>query len=153
MKTKLLVLALLLSMSSVASAKVNWQGEVMVTALSGAGCAADAHLVGDNFLSAYLPQGLSNNGNTSYLSFVSRRSAWSMKFTSTANNAAYTWTRITGRGEWKNGAGTILTLTRTPSSVTTATQTLVINAQVSNWIGTANCTATIQGAFVQRVGP
>jgi hypothetical protein len=150
MKTKLLALAFVLALTSAASAKVNWQGEVMITALS-AGCDPAMDLVGDSYLSTYLPQNLSDNGVNSWLAFFNRRSGWSIKFTSTAVNSAFSSTRISGRGNVTTGNGLLVSFSRAPATVTETTGTVSINATLSNWQGTAGCTATMKGAYVRRV--
>ena len=151
MKSKLMALAFLVAMTSTASATVNWQGEIMVTTVS-AGCAASGDLVGDNYLANYFPQGLSNNGTISWLSFFNRRSGWVMRFTSTAAGAIYNGTRLTSRGPVTLANGQILSFTRTPAVITATTQTIAITAQISNWLGgNTGCTVTIQGAFTRRV--
>jgi hypothetical protein len=151
MKSRLLALAFVVAMTSAASAKVNWQGEVMVIAVSGAACAANKIAVADHYLSAYLPQNISDNGPASYISFVTRRSAFSARFTSTAAGSPYSATRVTGRGNFATSSGQILNAFSTPATVTLTTPTLVINAQISNWEGAVGCTATIRGAYVKRV--
>ena len=151
MKSKLLALTFLVVITGAASARENWQGEVMVRALAGASCAANNLSVGDHYLSNYLPQGVSDNGPNSYLSFHSRRSAFAIRFSSTAPDSAFVATRITGRGNFAASNGQLESFTRTPPTVTATTPTLVINAQISNWEGAPGCIATIRGAYVLRV--
>ena len=151
MKCKFLALTVLIAMTGAASAKENWQGEVMVRALAGASCAANNLQVGDHYLSNYLPQGVSDNGPNSFLSFHSRRSAFAIRFSSTAPNSVFAAIRITGRGNFVPSNGQLESFTRAPATITATTPTLVINAQISNWEGAPGCIATIRGAYVQRV--
>jgi hypothetical protein len=151
MKSNLLSLAFLAAMTTAASATVSWQGEVMVLSSTGASCAAAELVAGQHYFSAYLPQNLSNNGTSSGLTFLTRRSASAIRFTSMGPNATYTGTRINGRGGFAAANGLIVSMTRTPAVVTATTPTLVINATITNFDGTTGCTATIRGAYVQRI--
>ena len=151
MKSKFLALTFLVAMTGAATAKENWQGEVMVRVLTGAACAEENLQVGDNYLSNYLPEGIADNGPNSFLSFLTRRSAFAMRFASTEPNSPYAGIKLTGRGNFFPRNGLLVSFATTPANVTATTPTLVINARISNWEGVLGCTATIRGAYVLRV--
>jgi hypothetical protein len=158
MKSKILTLALLIATTSAASAagpdKINWQGEVMVTAVS-AGCASSGDVVGDHYLAMYQPKNggtITANSTSNFLTFMARRNAFSLKFPTLTAGVAYTAVVVSGRGHHNPGVtGTIASISTTPSLVAASTPTIVINAQINNWYNTPACTATITGAFVKRV--
>jgi hypothetical protein len=147
----------LFGFTSVAQAKVSWQGEVMVTAVSGAACAANKDAVGDNYLADFEPSGVTGNSANSFLSFLSRRSAFALKVagsikpTSPATTKAYTGVFVSGRGEFSTGpTGSFSGVTITPASIAATTDVVSIVATIANWQSDVGCTATIHGAFVLR---
>jgi hypothetical protein len=153
MKSKLLALAVLVAMTSAASAKTNWQGEAMVLEVSG--CEASGDKVGDSYLVMYQPKngaGISDNSTSNFLSFVQRWNATSLKFNSFAANVAYTGVQISGRGHHLTTAGNITSISTTPA-VNSTTQTFVMNAVIKNFYNTSGCTATIRASFVRRIDP
>ena len=141
----------LAALTSTAVAKVSWQGEVMVTAVSGAACAANGDAVGDQYLGLLLPKGL-GNGPNSFLTFLSRRNAFGMKVAGgLANGKAYSSVFISGRGEFGSSpAGKIQTITISPNPLTATTDVVSVVATITNWQTDVGCTATIHGAFVLR---
>jgi hypothetical protein len=153
MKSKLLAVAFLVAMTSAASARTNWQGEVMVTAVT-AQCAAGGDQVGDNYLATFQPENnatITDNSTSNFLSFFNRRAAFSIKFENLAAGAPYTAVQVSGRGNHFTGAGTVISISTAPAAVASSTQTLVINARIGNWFATPGCTATVRGAFVKRI--
>lgn len=78
MKTKLLTLAIVVGMTGVASAKVNWEGQIVVTAVTAA-CGTDTE-IGDHSIALYFPSDLADNGDFSFLAlYRGNRAGLSMK--------------------------------------------------------------------------
>jgi hypothetical protein len=152
MKSAVLALMALLAMSGIASARTNWQGEVMVLAVTG--CEAGGDNVGDSYVGLFQPENnatITDNSTSNFLSFVGRRNGTSLKFSSLTAGVAYTGVQISGRGHHTTTSGTIASISTAPATVSSTTPTLVINAKINNWFNTLGCTATIRGAFVKRV--
>ena len=140
--------------SSAVVARTNWQGEVMITAVTNPACASDGWAVGGHALSSLLPANVDNNGGSSFISFhINRRNAYSLKVTGAlAAGKAYTGIEITSAGSNLSFSGNIVQHTQTPApaNVTTATKFITVTGQIAGWAGTIGCTITYEGAFVRR---
>jgi hypothetical protein len=159
MKTSLAALALLVGLTGIASSKTNWEGKVVVIAVS-EDCAG-VESVGDHYTSAYQPANnatiLDNVDGQHYWSFIGQRNGFAIQFPTpiVGGSVQYQGFLISSRGHTTTDVGQLgaLSITDTggaPIAITPTTPTVFIDATVTDWVNTVDCTATLRGAFVKR---
>lgn len=134
-----------------ALARVNWQGEFMVTGVTSA-CASDGWAVGDHALATYLPANLDNNGARSFIALhLNRRNAYSYGVTGAlAAGKGYSAVGITSAGSNFTFTGAFVAFTQSPASVVTTTPFVTMRARISNFSGMPGCTVSFDASFVKR---
>lgn len=149
MKAICAAIALLASVS-IAEARVNWQGTVMFTAVSPQ-CTSDGWAIGNNFLSTFLPSGLSNNGADTSIAFLQQRNAYSFRLVGRPTAAkAYVGVGINSAGGFYSTSGAFYNFVMQPAVITATTPSIYVTGTVTNFAGTTGCTATFSGAYVLR---
>lgn len=138
--------------ASSASAKTNWQGEMMITAVNAA-CSGGAAAVGDHALTTMLPNTVAGNGADSYIAFhINRRLAYTLKVTNgpLAAGKAYDATGISSGANIFTFSGRISKFTMSPSALTATTRFVTVSGQITNWNNVTGCTITFDAAYVLR---
>lgn len=152
MKTMIAVAALGLLCATEASARTNWQGEAVVTAVNAA-CTAEAENVGAIYKVMFYPSGITDNGADSYMTFHGYRNVFSARIAAgrPGTGKAYSVAYVNSYG--KNSAqpsGKFNTYTQSPAALATTTPFVTATMQMTNWGAIVGCTATLEAAFVRR---
>jgi hypothetical protein len=158
------ILAALMATPASATTLAVWEGFVYVTAtteLTPGACARSGQRPGfetgfyaDAFRAVFRPAGLVDNGDDTRLLLVTPRSAfhhlWVGKAFSNSNNVPSTG--LGGTAHKFDYATKFAGTTLTPAVPTVSTQTVILQARVTNLFGTADCTVTLKGSLSNRPG-
>lgn len=152
MRLVLAVLVSVLTLAGSAIARTGFQGEAVVTALSGAACAANGESVGAVYYTAFLPADVTDNGQDTYLTFYSYRTAFSIRLAKSAldNNSLYSSMYINSYGKHMVGPSGKVVTTTGGTAPKTNSPFLNVRLTLTNWGTNVGCTATLEGAFIRR---
>jgi hypothetical protein len=151
MKTAFLFAAPCLLGATEASARTNWQGEAVVTAVNAA-CTWEGEAVGAIYKVMYMPSGLADNGPNSFMNFYGYRNAFSIQ-TSGRPVAKKSYSAIYINSYGKNSTqppGTFPSLTQSPATLKVGTAFVTMRFQITNRGAMSGCTATLEAAMVRR---
>ena len=132
-----------------------WQGAAELTSLTAA-CSKLGLMIGDVGVSVFRPR-LDPAEPSSAITMTLERSG--MAFFRTGGTSTdqmqgtsnYTSPWYSGRATSTPGGNTgAITLAITPSAITTATDQIMINGMITNFFGTAGCTAKFNASYRQR---
>jgi hypothetical protein len=126
---------------------------MMITAATGAACAADGWRVGDHGLTTLLPRNIDDNGPNSFIAFhINRRNAYSLEVPNgnIAKGAAYDAVEITSAGSFGPFSGKISKFSMKPASLALDTSFITVSGQITNWAGQTGCTISFDAAYVLR---
>jgi hypothetical protein len=145
-----LAAALLVAVTTSASAVEVWQGHLFITAANRA-CNAGNWRVNVFFNAVYLPAGVSDNGPTTFLALFHSRNAMSFAVNGALSGAGgYNAGRIRPTGPTQSWSGSFSKARVTPASPSDTTPTVTVRVQLNPFGNVPNCTAMLQGSLGKR---